>query len=162
MGRRDWKGKAVQCCCDNATVVAILKSGTSRHPLVMHLMRCLFSYHQLFPDPVHPPGRLIEAADSLSCDNLPHFLQLVPTALAVPPNPSSGRADGGSGTQNTRLDIRRLDNRAAHYFAQGIASSTFWTYQSGHDQFLKFYQLSGTEPLPASEAVLGGIWRMQD
>ena len=82
-----WKGKAVQCRCDNAAVVAILKSGTSRHPLVMHLMRCLFffvAYHQLCLYPVHLPGRLSEAADSLSRDNLPHFLQLVPTAQCLP------------------------------------------------------------------------------
>ena len=75
----------------------------------------------------------------------------------MPPNPSPGRADGGSGTQNTRLDVRRLDDRAVHYFAQGIASSTLWTYRSGHDRFLKFCKLSGVEPLPASEVVLGGF-----
>ena len=38
-----WRGKTVQCWCDNAAVVANIKSGTSKHSLVMHLMRCLFS-----------------------------------------------------------------------------------------------------------------------
>ena len=82
-----WHGKTVQCRCDNAAVVAILRSGTSKHPLVMHLMRCLFffvAYHQLFLDPVHLPGRLNDAADSLSRDNLPLFLQLVPAAQCLP------------------------------------------------------------------------------
>lgn len=83
-----WSGKTVRCHCDNEAVVAILKSGTSKHPLVMHLMRCLFLFtarSQLYLDPVHVPGRLNEAADSLSRGKLPLFLQLVPSAH---PNPT--------------------------------------------------------------------------
>ena len=86
-----WRGKTVRCRCDNAAVVAILKSGTSRHPLVIHLMRCLFFYvacHHLFLDPVHLPGKQNEAADRLSRDDLPRFLQLVPSAQRLPtPHP---------------------------------------------------------------------------
>ena len=70
-----WRGRTV----DNAAVVAIIRSGTSRHPLVMHLMRCLFffvAYYQLYLVPVHLPGKYNEAADALSRDNLPLFLQL--------------------------------------------------------------------------------------
>ena len=46
-----WRGKTVRCLCDNAAVVAILLSGTAKHPLVMHLMRCLsffVAFYQLY------------------------------------------------------------------------------------------------------------------
>ena len=39
----NWRGATVRCLCDNAAVVAIVRSGTSKDPLVMHLIRCLFS-----------------------------------------------------------------------------------------------------------------------
>ena len=42
----NWRGKTLRCQCDNAAVVAIVRSGTSKPPLVMHLMRCLsFLWH---------------------------------------------------------------------------------------------------------------------
>ena len=84
---KEWKGKTVRCRCDNAAVVAILRSNSSKHPLVMHLLRCLsffVAHYQLYLDPVHLPGRCNEAADALSRDNLPLFLQLVPTADPAP------------------------------------------------------------------------------
>ena len=51
-----WRGKTVRCLCDNAAVVAILRSGTAKHPLVMHLMRCLsffVAFDQLYLDARH-------------------------------------------------------------------------------------------------------------
>ena len=82
-----WKGKTIRCRCDNAAVVAIVRSGTSKHQLVMHLMRCLFFFvavYQVYLEPVHLPGVRNEAADALSRDNVPRFMQLVPDA-----NPSA-------------------------------------------------------------------------
>ena len=38
------QGKTVRCLCDNAAVVAIIRSGTSKIPLAMHLMRSLFFF----------------------------------------------------------------------------------------------------------------------
>ena len=35
-----WKGKTVRCLCDNAAVVAIIRSGSSKDPVAMHLMFC--------------------------------------------------------------------------------------------------------------------------
>ena len=83
----EWRGKMVRCRCDNAAVVAILRSNSSKHPLVMHLLSCLsffVAYYQLYLDPVHLPGKDNEAADALSRDNLPIFLQLVPSAEQAP------------------------------------------------------------------------------
>ena len=79
----EWRGKTVRCQCDNAAVVAIVRSGTSKHPLVMHLMRCLFffvAYYQLYLEAVHLPGIYNEATDALSRNNLPLFMQHTPGA----------------------------------------------------------------------------------
>ena len=80
---RQWHGSSVRCRCDNAAVVAIVHVGSSKHPLAMHLLRCLsffVAFFQLFLDIVHLLGRCNEAADALSRDNLPLFMQLTPDA----------------------------------------------------------------------------------
>ena len=64
-------------------MVAIITSGSSRDPVVMHLMRCLFffvAHYELVLSPKHIPGKLNEAADNLSRDSLSSFMQLVPGA----------------------------------------------------------------------------------
>ena len=82
-----WKGMTVRCLCDNAAVVAIIRSGSARDPTTMHLMRCLFFFtaaHQLRLAPLHLPGRENVAADHLSRNALQSFLQLVPSAESAP------------------------------------------------------------------------------
>ena len=50
-----WRGMTVCCCCDNATVVAILRSGTSKHSLVMHLLAMLVIFFcGVSPDLLRP------------------------------------------------------------------------------------------------------------
>ena len=36
-----WQGHTVECLCENTEVAPIVRSGTSKHPLAMHLFRCL-------------------------------------------------------------------------------------------------------------------------
>ena len=82
-----WRGKTVLCRCDNAAVVAILRSGTSKHPMAMHLMRCLFfftAFYQIYLVASHLPGKMNTAADALSRGNPSLFLQLVPEACRQP------------------------------------------------------------------------------
>ncbi len=82
-----WQGKTACCLCDNATAVAILRSGTSKHSLAMHLMRCLFVFtaaYQKFLAPEQLPGKRNAAADSLSRGNLSSLFQQVPTAHPHP------------------------------------------------------------------------------
>ena len=115
----------MRCLCDNDAVIIILWSGTSKYPLVMHLMRCLY---QLYMDGIHLPGTRNEAADTLSRDYLCLFIQLT------------------LGVQNMATDIPdslmhslvHMDGRASFYFAQGLAASTIKTYQSGVNQFQKY------------------------
>ncbi len=148
-----WRGKTVHCLCDNVAIVAIIRSGTSKHPRAMHLMRCLFFFtasYQVYLVPKHLPGKLNRAVDSLSRGNLPSFFQQVPAARHHPtqiPHP-------GIGATATRLDVGQLEDRAAFYFAQGLADSTQRTYQSGHNRYLQFCRNSGSSPLPLTESVL--------
>ena len=46
-GKR-WQGKSIHCVCDNAAVVSIVTSGSSRDATVMHLMWCLFFFQAVF------------------------------------------------------------------------------------------------------------------
>ena len=40
----EWEEKSILCRCDNVAVVHIVNTGTSRDPVAMGLMRCLFFY----------------------------------------------------------------------------------------------------------------------
>ena len=60
-----WRGKTVRCWCDNAAVVAIIRSGSSRDERVMHLMRSLAHFNMQITAQ-HVPGVENGAADALS------------------------------------------------------------------------------------------------
>ena len=82
-----WQGKAIRCWCDNAAVVAILQSGTSKDDRVMHLMRSLFFFLASYNVVVggrHIPGVENGAADALSRNNAAAFLSQVPAARREP------------------------------------------------------------------------------
>ena len=84
---RDWQGRTVRCLCDNAAVVAIFRSGRSKHPLVAHLMRSLSLFtavYQVSLKADHLPGKQNGAADALSRGNLPLFFHQVPAAAQEP------------------------------------------------------------------------------
>ena len=105
-----WQGCTVRCLCDNAAVVAIIRSGSSRDPCVMHLMRCLFffvAHYQLVLSPVHIPGKQNEAADNLSRDALSLFP--ADSGRKTGPNPARGRPDGGAGDSSAGLDVGELE-----------------------------------------------------
>jgi hypothetical protein len=76
-----------RCRSDNAAVVAIVNSGRSKEARIMHLMRSLFFFtarYSIVLRAEHLPGVYNEAADALSRDNLPVFLQQVPSAQRSP------------------------------------------------------------------------------
>ena len=84
---RHWRGKTVRCLCDNAAVVAIIRSGSSKDPLAIQLVRSLFFFTAHFNMalwPEHIAGVTNIAADGLSCDNRETFFAQVPYALATP------------------------------------------------------------------------------
>lgn len=82
-----WHARQVICQCDNQTVVACLQSRTSRHPGLMHLIRCLVFVEAhycfyLFPSYINTKANHL--ADDLSRNNLPSFLSKVPSADRQP------------------------------------------------------------------------------
>ena len=82
-----WQGRTVRCLCDNAAIVTIIRSGSSKDPSAMHLLRCLFFFttrYQVVLASAHIPGKCNEAADRLSRDSLSSFFQLVPDAKKRP------------------------------------------------------------------------------
>ena len=86
--REELAGAGVLCFCSNSSVVEVLNNSYSKDPVTMHMVRCLFfitEHHHMSLEAVHLPGKINEAADTLSHNNLPLFLQVSPGAS---PNPS--------------------------------------------------------------------------
>ena len=85
-----WAGRRVECHCDN---MAVVNSGRSQDNTIMHLLRCLFFLAAHFHVQIrvtHIPGVDNVAADALSRNDLPRFMQVVPDA-AHDPSPISQR-----------------------------------------------------------------------
>lgn len=83
----EWKGLTVQARCDNAAVVAIVNSGSSRGRDAMHLRRCLaFIVAKCEINLVcsHIAGVENSLADALSRDNAPYFRSHWPQAQPYP------------------------------------------------------------------------------
>ena len=91
-----WVGRLVVCHCDNMAVVSVVNSGYSRDPTLMHLLRCLFfmvAHFQIQIKAVHVTGVTNVAADALSRNDLPRFLQAVPEAAWSPTPIPQGLVD---------------------------------------------------------------------
>ena len=74
---RKWSKKTVMVRCDNAAVVAIIGSGTSRDSEVMHLMRCLAFISAKFEFSIfatHISSTHNDLADALSRNDAHYFL----------------------------------------------------------------------------------------
>jgi len=78
-----WRGKTIKCWCDNAAVVAVLRSGWSKDEKLMHLMRCLFfilAHYNVSIIGQHIPGVENRAANALSRNDVDLFFSQVPSA----------------------------------------------------------------------------------
>jgi len=72
MWGKEWRDRSILCQCDNAAVVAILKSGWSKNVLAMHLLRSFFfiaARRGIVLSSVHIPGKENGPADALSRNN---------------------------------------------------------------------------------------------
>lgn len=79
----EWSNQTVVVHCDNMSVVALVNSGYSRVPSIMHILRCLFFIRAQFQLEVwatHVPGVENSLADAISRDNLHLFLLQAPTS----------------------------------------------------------------------------------
>ena len=80
-----WRGSAVTFHCDNMGAVAVINSGYSRVPQIMHLLRCLFfvrAFFQVSVWAIHVPGQQNCMADAISRNNLVYLLSQVPEAAS--------------------------------------------------------------------------------
>ena len=78
-----WSGLTVVVHCDNLGVVAVVNSGYSRVPRIMHLLRCLFfirAHYQFILWAVHVPGVENILADAISRNNLNYLFSQIPRA----------------------------------------------------------------------------------
>lgn len=86
-----WSHKRVQVSCDNAAVVEIVNTKTSKCKDIMHLLRCLhffLAYHDCTLKTVHVPGVLNVAADAISRNRPQVLRKAVPGAQQQPNNVS--------------------------------------------------------------------------
>ena len=84
---RSWSGCQVICHCDNQSVVADLRSRSTKHKGMMHLLRCLVfveAHLQCFLSPTYIDSKANHLADDLSRDDAFSFLSKVPSASAHP------------------------------------------------------------------------------
>ena len=75
-GKR-WKGATVRANCDNDAVVAVINSGYSKEPFLVHLLRTIFFLSAKFDFSLvaaHIPGHLNVLANAISRDNASLFL----------------------------------------------------------------------------------------
>ena len=81
-GRR-WAKSSVFAHCDNQGAVAVVNSGYSKVPQIMHLLRCLFFIRARFDialEAVYVPGESNLLADAVSRDKLSILFSQVPAA----------------------------------------------------------------------------------
>ncbi|XP_065915626.1 uncharacterized protein [Dysidea avara] len=80
-------GYRVEFKCDNRSVVDSINKGSSKEPIAMHLLRCLWFFSAHFDIRVvasHIPGVENIAADQLSRNKSMEFLQANPHASRIP------------------------------------------------------------------------------
>ena len=150
---KSWGGQRILARCDNAAVVAIMNSGTSKHPFAMHLMRSLFFIAACFHFTIsatHIPGVDNVAADALSRIEFSRFFRQVPQAHHTP-TPLPPELTQLLVTNWTSSSWRTQFNTN---FAKGLAESTLRSYKSRKDRYVRFCTQSASCPLPVSESNL--------
>jgi len=84
---KKWIGSSLLWWCNNAAVIAILKSGWCKDELAMHFLRSLFFWLASFRVLMvgeHISGILNKPADALSRSNVSSFVSQVPYAYQQP------------------------------------------------------------------------------
>jgi len=79
--------KTLEFKCDNKGLVDAINKGSSKEPVVIHLLRCLWFFSAFFEITIraaHIPGTLNIAADILSRNQAAQFLRLHPNASHIP------------------------------------------------------------------------------
>lgn len=156
----DWQGSSVVLHCDNMGSVAVVNSGYSKVPQIMHLLRCLFfirAHFSLSVRVVHVPGVENGWGDAISHNLLSGLFAQAPGGHQQVPTHSTQVAGPTRGT-TAELDLYSLDTAVQTLFSTGLAASTQLVYCTGSRPTLQFcvtYQIAQTFPI--AEGVLSGI-----
>jgi len=79
--------KTLEFQCNNEGLVDAIHKGSSKEPVVMHLLRCLWFFSAFFKITIRAaliPGTLNTAADMLSRNQVAQFLRLHPNTSHIP------------------------------------------------------------------------------
>ncbi|XP_019858872.1 PREDICTED: uncharacterized protein LOC109587091 [Amphimedon queenslandica] len=130
-GRR-WAGQRVLFLSDNTAVVAALSSRSACHPILAHLLKCLFFWEAKF-DFEH------------SADHIPGCLRahLHPTSASSPAH-----------RPQSSVDLSQLGEVVQRYFEHGLAPSSNRTYSSAKSCCMNFCHSAGLAPYPLSQGTL--------
>ena len=147
-----WTSQRVNFLSDNRSVVDILRSGTSRAPTIMSLVRylsLLVARHSFSFTASPVRGKSNPIADSLSLSV--SALSPASPSCRLPSDPDSVAAPLGLGSW--------LSDKCHFYLTQGLAPSTRKVYASAQRRFLAFCVQDNSlspsgSPLPASEDML--------
>ena len=154
----DWQGSLVVLHCDNMGSVAVVNSGYSKVPQIMHLLRCLFfirAHFSLSVRVVHVPGVENGWGDAISHNLLSGLFAQAPGGHQQVPTHSTQVAGPTRGT-TAGLDLHSLDTAVQTLFSTGLAASTQLAYCTGSRPTLQFcvtYQIAQTFPIPE-----GAVW----
>ena len=91
---RTWQRTRINFHSDNTAVVAVLHKRSSRHPPLMHLLRCLYFYAAYYKFEFvahHVPGASNTAADAISRNNLSLFMLTLTPPYPAPRQPHTDR-----------------------------------------------------------------------
>ena len=135
MWGRQWHGKSTCCQCDNAAVVAMLRSGWCKNEHAMHLLRSLFFFQASYNVSLvaeHIQGVENGLADALSHNNHQNFVSCMSSACQVPEVVTTP-INASVGTPAARPGIQTLDRLATSYFTKRLADSTQHSYGSAQN-----------------------------
>ena len=145
------------CHCDNAAVVTIINSGSSKNPLAMQLMRSLFFMSAHFNFAISArflPGSSNQLADALSHNKPERFFSLHPQANQLPTPIPCTRTLANASTQSTRLDLKLLENDVQFFYAKGLAHPPSDCISLARIATLTFCSQASIIPLHVSESKL--------
>ena len=150
-----WSGQRIRCKSDNSAVVTVVNTGSTRDPLLMHMLRCLFFYaaHCKFSvSTSHLPGKQNIGADALSLNNLDLFFSNCPQASHLPspiPPPL------------VTLVVTRQPDWTSKLWQQLFSFTLKWhsksterAYKSAQQKYINFCCRAGKNSLPLSEDTL--------
>ena len=139
-----WAFKRVNFLSDNHSVVAILRSDTSRAPAIMSLVRYLSLLKARHSSSfTETPARGKSSPINPCHFQFQRFRRLAPHADSIP----------------TQIPHQLVSDKCHLYLNQGLAPSTIKVYASAKRRFLDFYAQENSLPvlgsaLPSSEDVL--------